>query len=63
LAISFRVDGKLPDITVRLENRALAQALRSGKNQKDDLADDEGANSQGDKAWLPEALERFLRGG
>jgi hypothetical protein len=57
------VDGKLPNLTVRLENRALAQALRSGKSQKDGAQGDQdaGANPDG-KNWLPDALERFLRG-
>jgi hypothetical protein len=64
LAISFRVDGKIPNLTARLENRALAQALRSGKSQKDGANDGDGADaSTGDGNWLPDALERFLRGG
>jgi len=62
LAISFRVDGKIPNVTVRLENRALAKALRSGKASSDGANDGEGANT-GDKNWLPDALERLLRGG
>jgi hypothetical protein len=63
LAIPFRVDGKLPNLTVRLENRALAQALRSGKPQKDGAQDDQDAGATPDgKNWLPDALERFLRG-
>ncbi|MGH7798290.1 MAG: AsmA-like C-terminal region-containing protein, partial [Candidatus Binatia bacterium] len=64
LAISFHVDGKIPDIAVRLENRALAQALRSGKSQKDSASGSQDADANtGDKNWLPDALERFLRGG
>jgi hypothetical protein len=64
LAISFRADGKLPNVAVRIENRALAQALRSGKAQKDGAQDDQppGAGPDG-KNWLPDALERFLKGG
>jgi hypothetical protein len=63
LAISFRADGKLPELAVRLENRALAQALRSGTSPGDGSAGEQGADvGRGDKNWLPDALERFLRG-
>ena len=64
LAISFRADGKMPNLAVRLDNRALAQALRSGKAQTDGGADRErGDSSRDEKNWLPDALERLLRGG
>jgi AsmA-like protein/uncharacterized protein DUF748 len=62
LAIPFRIDGRIPNVNVRLENRALAQALRTGSGQKGsgvDSQESEG-NKEG-KNWLPDALERFLK--
>jgi uncharacterized protein involved in outer membrane biogenesis len=53
LAISFRIDGQIPDVTIRLENRALAQALGGADDQ-------DGETSKEGKRWLPDALERFL---
>jgi len=64
LAIAFRVEGKIPDVKVRLENRALAQALRSGPSTRGDDADaggKQGQESKEGKNWLPDALERFLK--
>ena len=61
LAIPFHIEGRVPNVTVRLENRALAQALRTGGGQKGGAAD--GQASEGNKEgknWLPGALERFL---
>ncbi|MGE5220261.1 MAG: AsmA-like C-terminal region-containing protein [Chloroflexota bacterium] len=60
LSISFRAEGKIPDIAVHLENRALAQALRGGTGSRggSDGAGDESAKEG--KRWLPDALERFL---
>jgi hypothetical protein len=63
LAITFRVDGKIPNTRIRLDNRALAQTLRAGAP-----ADDQGGEAtrqqsdptEGDKKWLPDTLERFL---
>jgi AsmA-like C-terminal region len=58
LAISFRVDGKLPNVQIRPENRALAQALRWGTWQRgDDLT---GRDGRGRRTWLPESLDRLL---
>lgn len=58
LAISFRVDGKLPNVRIRPENRALAQALRWGTWQRgDDLTGREG---RGGRTWLPDSLDRLL---
>ena len=61
LAIAFRIDGQVPNVSIRLENRALAQALHSSTTQKgaDDSPGGEG-NKEG-KNWLPDALERFLK--
>lgn len=61
LSIAFRVEGTLPNVSIRLESRALAQALRGGATPKGGASgvDDESAK-QG-KRWLPDALERFLK--
>ena len=62
LAIGFRVDGNISNITIRLENRALAQALRTGTASRSGGA--EGQDSEPPKenrTWLPDALERFLK--
>jgi hypothetical protein len=61
LAIPFRMEGTVPNVKIRLENRALAQLLRSGAGLKD--GDSESEASDADKPgknWLPDALERFL---
>lgn len=63
LAISFRLEGKIPNVKIRLDNRALAQALRSASSGRAD--DKDGDSRQGQeprdtKRWLPDALERFL---
>jgi hypothetical protein len=62
LAIPFHIEGRIPNVTVRLENRALAQALRTGSGQKGSAAESQGSegNKEG-KNWLPDALERFLK--
>ena len=59
LAVAFRLDGRIPDVTVRLENRALAQALRSEDGEQSVPQSSSGAGGAG-KNWLPDALERFL---
>jgi hypothetical protein len=63
LAISFRLEGKIPNVKIRLDNRALAQALRASSSGRAD--DKDAENKHGDepgetKRWLPDALERFL---
>jgi hypothetical protein len=58
LAVSFRLDGKLPNIRIRPENRALAQALRWGTWQRGDELTPRGG--RGGKTWLPESLDRLL---
>ncbi len=55
LAVAFRVDGKLPNVRIRPENRALAQALRWGSWQRG-----EDLTGRGGKSWLPESLDRLL---
>jgi AsmA-like C-terminal region/AsmA family len=63
LPISFRLDGKIPNVKIRIENRALAQALRAGSTARGDDKDAEtkpGQEPKETKRWLPDALERFL---
>ena len=59
LAIGFRIDGQIPNVTVRLDNRALAQALRTGTPPRGEGQDSETPKEN--KNWLPGALERFLK--
>jgi hypothetical protein len=58
LAVSFRIDGKLPNVRIRPVNRALAQALRWGTWQRGDEVTGRGKRSG--KNWLPESLDRLL---
>jgi hypothetical protein len=61
LAISFRLEGTIPNVKIRLDNRALAQLLRGGAPPGDSASDNQsGEATQEGKAWLPDALERFL---
>jgi len=63
LAISFRLEGKIPDVKIRLDNRALAQAMRassSGRADDKDVDTKQGDEPNDAKRWLPDALERFL---
>lgn len=62
LAISFRIEGQIPNVSIRLENRALAQALRTGTGQKGGSTDAQGSEADKEnKNWLPDALDRFLK--
>jgi hypothetical protein len=59
LAIAFRVDGKLPNITIRPENRALGRVFRWGAWQRgDDAPAREGRSG---KNWLSDSLDRLLQ--
>jgi len=63
LAITFRVDGTIPNVKIRLDNRALAQTLSGGSPARDgerDITNRPSKESRNDKKWLPDALERFL---
>ena len=57
MAITFRADGTIPDVRIRLDNRALAQALRGDRGESETRSDPEPREG---KAWLPDALDRFL---
>ena len=63
LAITFRVEGTIPNARIRLDNRALAQTLRggglAGNNDGESTARPNRETNDG-KKWLPDALERFL---
>jgi hypothetical protein len=64
LGIAFGVEGKIPNVKIRLENRALAQALRAGSPARGDDTDagsKPGQETKDGRKWLPDALERFLR--
>ena len=63
LAITFRADGTIPNVRIRLDNRALAQALRGSGPDRSERAETEGRSDpepRDGKAWIPDALERFL---
>ncbi len=64
LSISFRAEGRFPNIKVRPENRALAQALRRGlPSRPGDPPAGTGKSPEKNekKGWLPETLEQLLR--
>jgi uncharacterized protein involved in outer membrane biogenesis len=64
LAISFRADGKFPQVTVRPENRAAAQVFRRSFPQKaGEPAPGGGKSTEKNekKSWLPESLEELLK--
>lgn len=58
LSVGFRIDGKVPDLSIRLENRALAQALGFSPATKGSESGDGGKEG---KNWIPDALERYLK--
>ncbi len=63
LTITFRVDGTIPNVRIRLDNRALAQTLRGDGPARDSEREAAGRPSKetsDGKKWLPDALERFL---
>lgn len=60
LAIPFRIEGTIPDVRIRIENRTLSQALRGSQpRDKDRDIIDERAPKE-EKSWLPDTLDRFL---
>ncbi len=63
LSISFRAEGTLPNITVRPENRALAQALRGRSSPKANVpsaSSEKDQNKVEKRGWLPESLNQLL---
>lgn len=60
LAIPFRIDGTIPNVRVRIENRNLSQALRGTqpRDRNRDSADDRPPKEE--KSWLPDAIDRFF---
>ena len=64
LSISFRAEGRFPNVKVRPENRAVAQALRRGfPPRPSDPPGGAGKSPEKNekKGWLPETLEQLLR--
>ena len=64
LSISFRAEGKFPNVKMRPENRAVAQALRRGFSPRPgDPAPGGGKSPEKNerKSWLPETFEQLLR--
>ena len=63
LAISFRIEGTLPNIKIRPESRALFQLLRliSAERPGQSPDDERRAAERERKQWLPESLDRLLR--
>jgi len=62
LAITFRLEGTIPNMKIRLDSRALAQALRgsAARANTNEPADKPSQEPTETKRWLPDALERFL---
>jgi AsmA-like protein len=62
LAITFRMEGTVPNIKIRLDSRALAQALRgsAARASTNEPAEKPSQEPNETKRWLPDALERFL---
>jgi hypothetical protein len=64
LAISFRIEGTLPNVTIKPENRALAQLLRlisSERSTQSPSGGEKGSADREGRQWLPESLDRLLR--
>ncbi len=60
LAVPFRIEGKIPDVKIRIENRNLSQALGGSQPRDRERSGDDGRAPQEEKGWLPNALNRFL---
>jgi AsmA-like C-terminal region/AsmA family len=61
LSVSFRGEGKYPNIKLTPENRALAQALRQGFSPGEPVGGEKSPEKGERKQWLPDPLERLLR--
>jgi len=60
LAIPFRIEGKIPEVRIRIENRNLTQALRGSQPRDRDRDNEDESAPKEEKRWLPDALDRFL---
>jgi AsmA-like protein/uncharacterized protein DUF748 len=60
LAIPFRIEGKIPDVRIRIENRNLSQAFGGSQPRDRDRDSDGDRAPKEEKGWLPDALDRFL---
>ncbi|HEY7168491.1 MAG TPA: AsmA family protein [Candidatus Binatia bacterium] len=58
LPIGFKVEGKVPNLTIRPENRVLAQAFRWGSTFS--LKDKSQDAKKESKKWMPDSLDRLL---
>jgi hypothetical protein len=58
LAVSFRIDGKLPNVRVRPENRALARVFRWEFGESDAPASEREDRKTN---WLSKSLNRLLQ--
>jgi len=58
LTVSFRMEGTLPNVNIRPENRLLAQALRWGSAQG--AGEPAGTNKKERREWFPQSLEKLL---
>ena len=63
LSISFRAEGKFPNVNVRPENRAVAQVFRRSFPPRtgDSSAGGKSPEKNERKNWLPESLEQLLK--
>ena len=64
LSIAFRAEGRLPNVNIRPENRAVAQVFRrsfSTKAGEPSSADTRSPGKSESKDWLPESLEQLLK--
>jgi hypothetical protein len=61
LAVPFRLDGKIPNVKIRLDNRAFAQAIHTGPGQDKDSDGKPTQERKEVKRWIPDALDRFLK--
>jgi hypothetical protein len=63
LSLSFRVEGILPNVRVRPDNRALAQALGWRASQKANEPSPDGQRAEDERekrGWLPQSLDQWL---
>jgi hypothetical protein len=58
LPIGFKVDGKVPNLTIRPENRVLAQAFRWGSTVA--LNDKAQSGKKEPRKWMPDTVDRLL---